>query len=366
METPNTNVMPGALGLSEPIASASVVASTSNGSGNSNNSISPGDITGRAVTFQVDIVPSISPGRSINIATPTASSNVRLSQSGNYAGAAGSGSASPYAPPSTSMPSSPSPTGASQPSPYYYNHNQAGAVSQVSSVVQSRPQLSNITTLLPTAMVPNKPQHGSGEIKRPRGRPPLSGKRKLDANGQPIASPRQQSSDSVELSKNGTDGIKVCSSGGFSNEAPTTPSSTGALVATPTSTASGTPTNKGMKHQLAVQCILQILMVNQPQSLQNLTVSIPEATKETIQSCLDVLQVMGIVDALRQQPTTVTSTLTASSVAVSASSNYYTMSNYSIGDIAVPLHQVPRATHAKLVNTERTLKRIKLLQVCRT
>jgi hypothetical protein len=83
METPNTNVMPGALGLSEPIASASVVASTSNGSGNSNNSISPGDITGRAVTFQVDIVPSISPGRSINIATPTASSNVRLSQSGS-------------------------------------------------------------------------------------------------------------------------------------------------------------------------------------------------------------------------------------------------------------------------------------------
>ena len=160
---------------------------------------------------------------------------------------------------------------------------------------------------------------GNG-IKRPRGRPPLAlsaGKRKFDTVYAPpspvVPLPAMQVQTETRMSKENADAAKT------------------------------------MRPQLVVQNVLARLTTEEPLSLSALIQLIPDASKDIIQSCLDILQVLGVVVSVKQK--------------TQSTNIAYTIVNFGRGDVGVKLLEIKQRTIVKLSQADAARKRIQTLEV---
>lgn len=214
--------------------------------------------------------------------------------------------------------------------------------------------------------------------KRPRGRPPLSGKRKFDGpqfpphlpfNGAPPIIPPRISSSFQHLA--GT--LAPPAAGGSASApghpgAPIPPAGHPPVSAHPASAeikpsvakesseggaAANSNSSKNPKAHLVTQKIISRLMTEAPVSVSELMKLIPETPKELIQSILDILQVLGMVVQLRSKEVTATGPPTV----------FYALVGFSQGDQAVDVKRLLEVRDAKIANALATRERIQRLQV---
>ena len=170
-------------------------------------------------------------------------------------------------------------------------------------------------------------------VKRPRGRPPLAlsgGKRKFDTIGpRAVLLPPSPILPTPVAHVH----VEIKPSKDSSNELP-----------------------KTMKPNLVVQKVLSRLMTEEPVSVAALMQLIPDASKDVIQSCLDVLQVLGVVVAVKLKGQSASSSSSAASVA-------YTMVNFGRGDAPVAFLEIIERVNTKIYKAESVRKRILKLEV---
>lgn len=175
--------------------------------------------------------------------------------------------------------------------------------------------------------------NGIAGIKRPRGRPPLAlsgGKRKYDMLGSRTI---------------------------FLPPSPVVPSPVAQVQAEikPSKDSSNDAAIKTMKPHLVVQKVLARLMTEDPVSVSALMQLIPDASKDVIQSSLDILQVLGVVVSVKPRSQSANSSS-------STSNTSYTMVNFGRGVTSVAFLEIMERLGSKLSQADSVRKRIRKLE----
>jgi hypothetical protein len=166
-------------------------------------------------------------------------------------------------------------------------------------------------------------------FKRPRGRPPLSAKRKFEVLEQHndkanfTAEKLQQNISSTATQKSSTHTHDIDDNA-----------------------------KKISRSQSIVQSIIDILLTSEPSTLSRIASRIPEASKEFVQSTLEILQILGIAVQIKQRESSKSKLMIV-----------YTIVNFSRCSEAVDIRQITEAIEQKKKNLEKIQSRISLLKV---